>query len=548
MLLNNAPQINRIIFFSLILIFIFSIPKSALSLPTQQCLTKDISNYQWRVRHFAAIPAQLEVRPGESIERCIKLIGVGNFPLVLTNKRLDISINGGPFQRNKDVTIKEGDTLRVKLQAPKKFNTTNIIRLTFNETDKNRRRKVYRIIWQIQTTNTPRPPKTWNIGPSYQYRQVSEILPKLAAGDTILLEPGAEYKSFGVKYISGTKEKPIHLSGNTDSAEKRPIILGGTDKFKWGISLKGSHNWEISNIIIQDAGLGFRNESDNTVLRDVLIRRCRTGILGTDINSGSLSLFNVEVYESGGKIANRPWGHGIYVASDQHSFPGSTFTLKNSYIHDNKGNTIKSRFQNTVIENNWIESGHDEQAKYLLELIGYDGHYDFLKQTRLIKNNILTLKKPGLGTRVGGDGKGGTRGSATFESNIFLIYNNFHRTLVRIFQSLENLEFKNNTLIYQHKSAPLTLVTDELEDKAWVKGHPIISITHNKFPVGTTPLKREHKSTTVSDKQSQITIQSNVLKEFWTTDQKLNNARPISKKYIRNIDYNKFLKTNSSDL
>ena len=90
--------------------------------------------------------------------------------------------------------------------------------------------------------------------------------------------------------------------------------------------------------MLQDGGLCFRNEANNTVLKNVLVRRCSTGILSTDRHSGNFSLYNVEVTESGGK--GRSWGHAVYVASDQHAFPGSRFILKNSFLHHNKGNNL----------------------------------------------------------------------------------------------------------------------------------------------------------------------------------------------------------------
>ncbi|MBQ4829546.1 right-handed parallel beta-helix repeat-containing protein [Alteromonas sp. MMG017] len=501
------------------------------------CVEKDISDYQWRVRHDAALPAVLDASPNEEIQGCVVVTGVGKFPLILEDmKNVNILINEEAYDSDNNHMVKDGDKLSFKFRAPSKFNSNQVVRLTFNETDQERRRKVYRIIWSIQTLNVEREPRTWLIGPSYPYREVSDVLPDVVAGDTLFLEANATYEPFDIRYVPGTKNLPITLKGNTNAAKDRPIVAGGSEKYNWTVSLRGSHYWIIENIIIQDGGLCFRNESNGTTIKNVLIQRCSTGILGTDLNSGNLTILNSEVRESGGKALGRSWGHAIYAASDQHSFPNSLLTIKNSFIHNNRGNSIKSRFQNTLIEGNWIESGDHPQAKYLIELIGYDGKFDFYGQQNTVFNNILLHQPPGLGSRVGGDGNSASRGDTLFRDNLFLLAPNFNRTLVRTFQGLRSLTLSGNTVAFISKPKSIVLVTDELQNREWVEGKPNITIKENTLNERTELLKRIHADVSDTNVESIILKRNTFIEPIIIEYNEIRRRRPIINSYIEGIE------------
>lgn len=525
-------RFKRVLIFFIIYLFYADVTDAKVTdNDINECLVKDVSDYQWRVRHPANLPADLEIKPGATLEKCFTIIGVGKHPLILDTKGVNVSINGSLPVNGKSLEVREGDTLRVRLKVYDKYNSTLTHRLTFEETDKDRRRKIYRIVWITQTINTPRKPKTWYIGPSRQYRQLKEILQQLVAGDTVYLDPNAVYEPVEIKNISGTKELPIRLIGNTSDASSRPVFAGGIDRFNWTLAVRHSHNWHIENVILQDGGLCFRNEATNTVLKNVLIQRCSTGVLSTDLNSGNLTMSNVEVTESGGKKNGRPWGHAVYVASDQHAFPGSKFVLKNSYLHDNRGNTIKSRFENTLIQNNWIESGRDRQAKYLLELIGYDQKYDFSGQQFKVKDNTILMRAPGLGSRIGGDGNSGTRGDILFENNLFLIDEGFSRTIVRTFQGLNSVTLRDNSIAFIESGSEALLLTDEVPDKQWVDERPLISIEDNVITESTLLLKRD--DTGNSNDTSSISIKNNLLlPPIVTKNENIEELRPQKGNYI----------------
>ncbi len=527
------PLIKSLPILLLLLINTSHASPSPTDLQGEKCVEKDISNYLWGVRHGAGIPAQIEVEPSTTLLECIILKGVGKYPLTFSDKKIETSLNGSDYIVNQKIQVKDGDTLRFRVQAPRKYGASKVYRLTFKESDPERRRNIFRIRWPVQTSNNSRKPKIWKVGPSSsKYREISDILTNLRAGDTILLESEVRYKPFEAKNISGTSTLPIKLLSDTTDPRKRPVFSGGIDRFDWTIGLTNSHNWIIENVILQDGGICFRHSSNNTTLKKVLIRNCKTGILATDHNSGHLSLYNIEIYNTGGKIKNRPWNHGIYVASDQHTFPGATFTIKNSYLHDNRGNTIKSRFQNTLIANNWIEAGADKEARYLVETIGYDGRYDLKGQHHEISHNVLLHKRPGLGARVGGDGKSPSRGEANFHDNLYLVDKNFNQPLIRTFQGLRALNFQHNKLIFLDNSREITVITDELTDNQWTDGTPYITITNNQLFPGINLLERTAENAKTKG-ISTINISENSMKEpIIESYPNLKQYRPQTGNYI----------------
>ena len=493
------------------------------------CLTKDISNYLWGVRHPADLPADLNVPLGTTLEKCVTLTGVGKHPLSLTAKGMGLSVNNSPFVKGQAVEVKDGDTLRVRLTMPNKYNVMWMNLLNFRESDTERRRGIYRIAWITQTENTSRKPETWRVGPDRQYRQLKDVLPYIVAGDPIYLDTNATYEPVEIKEVPGSEKLPIRLIGDTDKASERPIFSGGTKRFNWTLALRASHNWIIENVVLQDGGLCFRNEANNTVLKNVLVRRCSTGILSTDRHSGNFSLYNVEVTESGGK--GRSWGHAVYVASDQHAFPGSRFILKNSFLHHNKGNNVKSRSENALIEQNWIESGTDRQSRYLLELIGYDQKYDFSGQQFVVRNNTMLMRPPGLGSRTGGDGNSPSRGDTLFEHNLFLLDEDFGRTILRTFQGIGSVTMRDNAIAFIGGENDALMLVDEISDKDWREGHPIITIEGNRVTEDTELLRRDETSS--GDNRKAISLGDNkVAAPVITSMEKVNALRPKEGEYV----------------
>lgn len=520
-------------------LYVFSLLASAqcFALTRSDCLEKDISVYQWGVRHYAALPASLSVKPGATLETCVTLTGIGPKSLEITPKHYELSINGGTYSTGMKMQVNDNDTLRIRLIAPSKFNEHKTSRLEFFETDKTMRRNIIRLAWQVQTANYNINPTTWFIGTDKRYQQVSQVLPMVRGGDTIILNKSEVFEPFEVKFISGSKDQPITLTSNAQKAKERPRIKGGVPRFGWAIGLRSSHFWIIENLVIEDAIVCFRNESHGTLLSRVLIKGCHTGVMGTDYNAGSLTVSHSEITESGGKEVGQKWGHPIYVASDQHTFPRSEFVLKHSFLHNNKGNNVKSRYEKSRIYNNWIEAGKDGYAKYLLELIGYDGNYDFSGQEHIVQNNFLIHGEYGLGSRIGGDGKSPSRGTVTFENNLFVGKPEFEFPFIRIFQGLGRLNVQYNSIAYVAEATPNILIQDELASADWALGKPHISIKGNTINSMVTLLKTIEN--TSRDNQNSVSINNNrILAPLELSKQALTENRPQEGVYVLDIGVN----------
>ena len=78
-----------------------------------------------------------------------------------------------------------------------------------------------------------------------------------------------------------------------------------------GFEIIGDGNEENSCLI---------HKADQVVVRNVIVHECgRHGLLGTDDDSGSLTLEYSEFYANGGGL----YYHQIYMATDESTYPGS---------------------------------------------------------------------------------------------------------------------------------------------------------------------------------------------------------------------------------
>lgn len=474
-----------------------------------QCVEKDVSIYQWGYRHKQALPAELAVEPNYILERCIKLIGIGKYPFTLKPDGYQLSVNGVRVKEGSTVQINDNDYMVIRTKSRPSPGTVKMVRLSFKETNPEMRREYYGFSWQIQTKNESLIPTVWEVGSDKQFKQVAEVTPKVKAGDIIILNKGEQFEPFDIKNISGTAERPITLTSNAKLASERPLITGAFDKYGWTVAVRHSHFWSFKNLEIANGRVCFRNEAHGTTLEDVFIHDCHIGVMGTDDSSGSLTILHSEVTRCGGKGNSKTWGHAIYVASDQHAFPSATFTLINSYLHDNKGNNVKSRFERSYIKRNWIEGGEEQEARYLIELIGYDGAYDFNLQKHQVLENYLIHKATALGSRVGGDGNSPSRGVMLFSDNIFIVGENFDKSIVRTFQGLGEIILERNTIAYSKRSSELILLVDEVENDGWVKETPSIKVRENVLSKSIVPVRT--LSGNVYETHHEISIKDNFI-------------------------------------
>jgi hypothetical protein len=454
---------------------------SSLSPSDETCRTVDIG-FKWEKRKRAAFATSLAQQPNSLVQsNCLLFTGISPFITLTNESNIEVSIDGGDY-RPMPAIIFSGNTVRLRKAARNLFGDNKIYSIyILGDGKNNHNMQTGRIEWTIQTHGVYREKKIWNVGPNEPAKQLKDITNLLAPGDEIHLMGDAIYDPIDIRGISGTRALPITLKGISKNG-KRPTLRGGTERFNWTLALRNSHFWHIDNIILERGGICYRHESAYIKLSKVLIRHCGNGILGTDYNSGSLHISQLELTRSGGKPEKKNWRHGIYMATDRDRFPESIFTIEKSFLHNNKGNSIKSRAERTEVYGNWLENTTNQQSIYALELIGYDGYETLEPINHDVVGNVIAINSIKYGVRVGGDGTGSSNGPSRFSENIFLMPKDFKGYIFRLLGHLQFLDITNNMFLSQNQgSKSITLIKDYIPSAQWFYQMPHIRVSGNTF-------------------------------------------------------------------
>lgn len=295
----------------------------------------------------------------------------------------------------------------------------------------------------------------------------------------------------------GAPGNPVVIRGIRDGLGQRPRLVGGTNTIEFRLA---DHvvfeGFDVSGTGDTLTGT-FRciyHHSNDVVIRDVYVHDCpRHGILGSDQDSGSLTVEYSEIYNAGSNMGQ----HAIYMATDEVAFPGSVFRLQYSWVHDSRfddmrdgGNLIKSRAERNEIYYNWLEGAFFHE----LELIGPDpagaqgGWTDALarEDSDVVGNVIVHTADFGSVLRFGGDGTSGGRGETfgryRFVNNTVIRRNanNDTPTVFRLFEGIDSLEFHNN-VIWREGASSVTLARGV--EAQWVTT-PKITGTNNWIDAG----------------------------------------------------------------
>jgi hypothetical protein len=304
---------------------------------------------------------------------------------------------------------------------------------------------------------------------------------------------------------------------------KLPQIKGYNDAVLGTLKFQGADHmvldsFEITNganalsanvdpIARKKAGYCIANEAHNVLIRHSRIFDCLNhGIIGTDENSGTLTLDQVEVTAAGCDQDKRMQcesdaiKHPVYVATDPDAHPGAVLRVKNSYFHDNiAGETIKSRAQRAEIYNNWIESRDDQTYKQdrALGLYGYQAasaslanpiHHD-------VVGNVIVVVGGSSMARFGGDATGSTFGRTRFVNNTVLLSESYgelnaSQPVIRLDGNLDAFIAHNNIFQVGGNPAKRTmLLVRENDDLQWATGSPKVLLTHNYVPDSSVLLR-----------------------------------------------------------
>ncbi|UQA58876.1 hypothetical protein [Polyangium aurulentum] len=313
---------------------------------------------------------------------------------------------------------------------------------------------------------------TYEVGPGQQYQSLEQVRDLVGPGDVIELQGDAAYSGDLKLKKSGTAGAKITVRGVRKNG-KRPVIRGGDQ----GIKVMGSH-YVLEGLEITGSARSCLVHSGNDLtVRDTVVHDCpKHGILGTDTESGSLTLDHVEVYRAGSGLKY----HSIYIATDEKAYPGSVFRMQHSYVHDvNGGNAVKSRAERNEIYYNWVES-----AEYhVLELIGSEEFpAGVVREDSDVVGNVLRKTGGGPAIRLGGDGSGDSFGRFRLVNNTVVLAPGASSVL-RLFEGIESVEVTNN-VFYQTGGAPIAKLMRSKEAK-WSLGHAKISGRNNWIPEGS---------------------------------------------------------------
>ncbi|RKF14391.1 hypothetical protein DBZ36_17205 [Alginatibacterium sediminis] len=503
-----------ILIFAALSLFPAGVAYAATSLET--CHDRSIQYRESRHRRSTlAFATELNVAVGTDIvSNCVTLSGIENDVEFRAKSKTKISINGGPFE-TLPVKLKQGDQIKLMVNSGSKPGAHLKTHIYTYETSGNTKKYSSVVAWHVRVEPTINPPEQWQIGPSHQYQELEEVMSLVGPGDVVLIEGDATYKPFSIRGKNGTPDFPITIRG-VEKNGRLPKFSGGTPKYNWTFSLRDSHFWNVENIILEGGGICYRHQSHGITFKNVIIRKCGNGILGTDKDSGSLTLSGIQLSESGGKPKGSNWRHGIYMATDRDRYPNSIFRIENSLLYNNLGNAIKSRAERTEVYNNWIETPEHKQSYYALELIGFDGYAAIDGIEHDVVGNVLRINSPTHTVRIGGDGTGSSRGPSRFVSNIFVFSQNYNSYVFRANHQLKSLLVEGNIFAKAKVSdQAATLVFDSIKPEGWVQGYPDIIFNNNLFNFETRNYRNDNEAlNSDTNYQSHISFSNNQLQEL----------------------------------
>ncbi len=328
--------------------------------------------------------------------------------------------------------------------------------------------------------------KNYDVGPSRKIKTLEQLLSSitLKPGDTVNVDEGtyATCNTDGLVFDDdGSVDASIVVRKNPN-AKSRPVIKGGSDIFRFmgnhyvfeGFDLAGS----------PDTKRGIFSEAHDIVVRDIVLHDVTKGhgILTADNYSGSFTIEYSEIYNCG----DGTYKHPLYAQTDEITYPGSTFTMRYCYMHDqNGGNGVKIRAERARIYYNWFEGGFFRE----LELIGPDPYTQFpgfsediLREDGDVVGNVFvhTQNKPFGAIRCGGDRTGQSKGMTRFVNNTFILKEG--GMVFQLFDSLLSIELHNN-IFYKVGGGDFKVVDDSECD--WKNGRQVWG-SHNWIANGGT--------------------------------------------------------------
>ena len=301
---------------------------------------------------------------------------------------------------------------------------------------------------------------TYQVGPSAHYTEINDVMDLLRPGD--IVEVQGDHTYAGDLWFrddqNGEDDNPVTVRGVRVNG-RRPVVAGvGTEQWHDMVILLAASHFVFEGFEIVGDGNEEHScivhKADDVVIRDVVVHGCgRHGLLGTDDDSGSLSLEYSEFYNNGGGL----YYHQIYMATDESIYPGAVFRMQYCYVHDAAGgNSVKSRAERNEIYFNWIEGA----LYHELDLIGPDtSDPEPIREDSDVVGNVLVKTSEWQIARIGGDGTGNTAGRYRFVNNTMILGPEADLAF-RLQETVETFEAYNNILYSTGGNAAVYRLTE----------------------------------------------------------------------------------------
>jgi hypothetical protein len=261
---------------------------------------------------------------------------------------------------------------------------------------------------------------TLTVGAGQPYATIASAMQNVRPSDVVEVRGDQSYQgtiTFRPEY-GGELGRPVTVRGVPVNG--RLPVLQGVGTGEWDtmvVLLNASHfvfeGFEVAGGPEQE---GIVHKADDVVVRNVVVHGAGSqGLMGTDFDSGSLTLEYSEFYGNG----NGMYGHQIYMATDETVYPGSVFRMQFCWVHDAAGgNNVKSRAERNELYYNWIEGA----LYHELDLIGPDGQdANLAREDSDVVGNVLIKTSEWRIARIGGDGTGNTAGRYRFVNNTMIL-------------------------------------------------------------------------------------------------------------------------------
>lgn len=231
------------------------------------------------------------------------------------------------------------------------------------------------------------------VGSGKQYSKLSSAIAASRDGDTIQVDAGTytnDYATINTKISIVGVGGMVKLVNNQNIPNGKGIFITNVDVTLDHIEFSGARNSGGN-------GAGIRHQGGNLVIKNSYFHDNENGILSAPSN-GTISIYKSEFARNG---SGDGYTHGVYAGNIAKLY------ITDSYFHDtNAGHHVKSRAQETIVENSRLDDGNSPTAYNIDIPNGGKG---------LIRNNVI-VQGPNSGNSAiihfGGEGGAPYAGSA----------------------------------------------------------------------------------------------------------------------------------------